>query len=609
MKFLVNGRLCRRSRRITVERHICPQYSDMGIHMKYLIRKSFKRKQLVCFLAVALLPLLATSVFLTAIVKSKVESDYEKEVESQAEKADAALIRIFDSLRETAELICENKKIIGLIDETDSWERGRAYTEFYNETMAMRQYAQFDIYNRAGECVYSTGSRAGKQTLPTYWGILRAAEQTPQELVFLREDAGDDGEEALLYGAKYIADEDGASLGYVVVSMRGEHFAEILRGVFGSQEGIAILDAHWQTVYSAGTAEKERIGAVFRQRLLHGEKLPAVYDSNGVYVSPVGETGMYKILLCPEVFSTDVVKTMYTVILLMAGVCFALCILVAERLSSSLTFPIRRMNDAMHRLQEGRLDTRIPVDRKDEFGQMSENFNIMANKLEDYMEQQVKAQQELNASHIAMMQAQMNPHFLYNTLDTMKWLAKANHIPEIATMSAGLARILRTSISSEQFIRLKEELDFVKSYVEIQKIRYSDRFRYEISVPQPLEACIVPKLVVQPIVENAIIHGLEECEDGLIQVTVSEREETYYKEETVCREKRLFIEVKDNGCGIPEEIMECLNSKDRDALAGHIGFYNVDTIIRLHYGEQYGLHVSRPEEGGTCVEITLPVKM
>lgn len=563
--------------------------------MKYLIRKSFKRKQLVCFLAVALLPLLATSIFLTAIVKSKVESDYEKEVERQAEKADAALMQVFDSLWQTVELICGNKRITALIDETDSWERGRAYTEFYHETMEMRQYAQFDIYNRAGECVYSTGSRTGKRTLPTYWGILRAAEQTPQELIFLREGETDE-DETLLHGAKYIADEDGACLGYVVVSMRSEHFAEILRGVLSSQEGIAILDAHWQTVCSIGTAEKEKIGAVFRQCLLRGEKLPAVYDGNGVYVSPIGETGMYKILLRPEVFSTDVVKTMYTVILLMAGVCFVLCVLMAERLSSSLTFPIRRMNDAMHRVQEGHLDTRIPVDRKDEFGQMSENFNIMANKLEDYMERQVKAQQALNASHIAMMQAQMNPHFLYNTLDTMKWLAKANHIPEIATMSAGLARILRTSISAEQFIRLKEELDFVKSYVEIQKIRYSDRFRYEISVPQSLEACIVPKLVVQPIVENAIIHGLEECEDGLIQVTVYEKEET------------LYIEVKDNGCGIPEDVMECLNSKDREELAGHIGFYNVDTIIRLHYGEQYGLHVSRPKEGGTRVQIALPVR-
>lgn len=563
--------------------------------MKYLIRKSFKRKQLVCFLAVALLPLLATSIFLTEIVKSKVESDYEKEVKRQAEKADAALTEAFDSLRQTAKLICENKKITALIDETDSWERGRVYTEFYHETMAVRQYAQFDIYNRAGECLYSTGSKAGRRMLPTYWGILRAAEQTPQELVFLREEAAD-GNGTLLYGAKYIADENGACLGYIVVSMRSEHFAEILRGVLGSQEGIAILDGHWQTVYSVGTAEKERIGAVFRQRLLHGEKLPDVYDSNGVYVSPVGETGMYKILLRPEVFSTDVVKTMYTVILLMAGVCFVLCILVAERLSSNLTFPIRRMNDAMHRVQEGHLDTRIPVDRQDEFGQMSENFNIMANKLEDYMEQQVKAQKELDASHIAMMQAQMNPHFLYNTLDTMKWLAKANHIPEIATMSAGLARILRTSISSEQFVRLKEELDFVKSYVEIQKIRYSDRFRYEISMPQSLEACIVPKLVVQPIVENAIIHGLENCEDGLIQVTVYEKEEA------------LYIEVKDNGCGIPEEIMECLNSKDREALTGHIGFYNVDTIIRLHYGERYGLHMSRPKEGGTCVQIMLPLR-
>lgn len=305
---------------------------------------------------------------------------------------------------------------------------------------------------------------------------------------------------------------------------------------------------------------------------------------------------MYKVLLRPEVFSTDVARTMYTVIFVMAAGCFVLCIVVAERMSNSLSFPIMRMNDAMHRVQEGHLDTRIPVDRQDELGQMSENFNIMANKLEDYMEQQVRAQQELNASHIAMMQAQMNPHFLYNTLDTMKWLAKANHIPEIATMSTGLARILRTSISAEQFITLGEELELVSSYAEIQKIRYSDRFRYEVNMSEELRDCIVPKLVVQPIVENAVIHGLEECENGFIRIAVSQKD------------LKLHIEVWDNGCGIQEEIVECLNSRDRERLVGHIGFYNVDTIIRLHYGQEYGLHVERPEEGGTRVCILLPLQ-
>lgn len=575
--------------------------------MKQLVRGSFKRRQLVCFLAVALLPLLITSIFLTQIVKIKVESDYEKEVIRQTEKADELLTGVIGSLNEAAKRLCDNKKLVDAIDATDSWVRNRAYTQFYEETISARQYAHFAIYDNSGSCVYSVGNAPAEQTMPVYWGILKAAREQCGELVFRRTDAPQK-DNVLLRGARCIIDASGTHRGYVVAGIDESHFADILKGVYSGQEGIAILDAYWETIYSVGAAQEKDIGGSLRERLMggeslikdkqlpDGERLLTLEDSDGVFISPLGDTGMYKVLLRPEVFSTDVVRTMYTVILVMAVGCFILCIVVAERMSSSLTFPIKRMNSAMHKVQEGHLDTRIPVDRQDELGQMSENFNIMANKLEDYMEQQVRAQQELNASHIAMMQAQMNPHFLYNTLDTMKWLAKANHIPEIATMSTGLARILRTSISAEQFIHLQEELELVSSYTEIQKIRYGGSFCYEVEMPEQLGNAIVPKLVVQPIVENAVIHGLEDCEDGLIRLTVCQSG------------SELHIEVWDNGCGIEAEIMECLNSRDRERLAGHIGFYNVDTIIRLHYGEAYGLHVERPKEGGTLVCIRLPLR-
>lgn len=562
--------------------------------MRMFIRKSFKRRQLVCFLLVALLPLFITSVFLTQIVKVKVESDYEKEVTGQAERADAALTEIFSEIEQAAERIGSNQKIVSVVDETDPWTRNRAYTQFYEETDTLREYAQFDIYNREGKCVYSTGDRSKVRSLPTYWGILKAAQGKPDTLVFLRGEQ-DDPQQILLQAARTIENKKKDCVGYLVISMTGENFDGILRGVLRSQEGIAILDAYWETIYSVGTAEEENIGYVLRQRLMNGEQLMTTYDSNGIFISSLGDTGMYKVLLRPDIFSTNVVRTMYTVTLLMGMISFLLCVLLAERMSNSLTFPIKRMNDAMHKVQEGHLETRIPVDRQDELGQMSENFNIMANKLSDYMERQVRAQQELNASHIAMMQAQMNPHFLYNTLDTMKWLAKANHIPEIATMSAGLARILRTSISAEQFIPLKEEMELVSSYAQIQKIRYNDRFCFEVDMPKQLENCIVPKLVIQPLVENAVIHGLEEAENGQICVTVYEKD------------GKLKIDVKDNGCGIPEDIMECLNKREREKLTGHIGFYNVDTIIRLHYGEGYGLHVEKPVEGGTLISVTLRI--
>ncbi len=163
---------------------------------------------------------------------------------------------------------------------------------------------------------------------------------------------------------------------------------------------------------------------------------------------------------------------MYTVLLFMAAGSFLLSVGVAIGISSFLSKPIHVLHDAMDEVQEGNLDTHVDMERQDEFGELAENFNIMTKRISSYMEERVRREKELNETQIAMMQSQLNPHFLYNTLDTMKWVAKANHIPEIATLAAKLAKILRTSISSAQFITLQEEMTLVESYAKIQKIRF-----------------------------------------------------------------------------------------------------------------------------------------
>ena len=189
----------------------------------------------------------------------------------------------------------------------------------------------------------------------------------------------------------------------------------------------------------------------------------------------------------------------------------------------------------------------------------------------------------------------LNPHFLYNTLDTMKWVAKANHIPEIATLAAKLAKILRTSISSAQFITLQEEMTLVESYAKIQKIRFNGKFDFRYEIAPETEEILVPKLIVQPIVENAVIHGLADADEGHIFVRA-------YLER-----KELVIEVSDDGCGISDEVIRRLGNRDKEQKNGHIGFYNVDTIIRLHYGKDYGLRAERLAAGGTKVTIRIPV--
>jgi two-component system sensor histidine kinase YesM len=140
---------------------------------------------------------------------------------------------------------------------------------------------------------------------------------------------------------------------------------------------------------------------------------------------------------------------------------------------------------------------------------------------------------------------------------------------------------------------LKEELNLVQCYVDIQRIRFSDKFKYKAEIQEGLEDVIVPKFVIQPIVENAVIHAFDDQDDGNILVTAYEEN------------GKLIVKISDDGCGIDAETVRTLNSKKR--LEGHIGLYNVDTIIRLRHGEPFGISVETPEMGGTVVTIIMPM--
>lgn len=575
--------------------------------MRKWIKKSFHRQLLVCFAVVALLPLLFFGVSLIQTMETKINSDYEKNVMEQAQQIDTGVREIFRNFETVVENINANRKIVDNINEEDSWSRSKIYLQFYREVSDYRAYAQFDLYDKTGKCIYTTGQGDARTDLPVYWGILKAVEDSEETLVLRRAESNDSG--ILLYAAGKLLGSGNTLEGYIVISMRAENFEKIIRDSGNGKTEVAFLDSYWRMIYESGNLQADQI----REELMNGHKLLGVYRAGELLIQPLGKSGLYTAMACPSVFSTEVLSSMYSVLTVMLTISVILCVLVASRLGRNMTRPIERMNTAMRTLQEGDLTVRIVSDREDELGQMSRNFNIMANELEQSVQDKVEKQKELNASHIAMMQAQLNPHFLYNTLDTMKWVAKANHIPEIATMAAGLAKILRTSISKRQFIYLKEELELVNCYVDIQKIRFNDKFSYTVDLQEGLEECVIPKLIIQPIVENSVLHGLKESEEGNILVRITEQEDV------------LCIEVTDDGCGAPEERMDAINHRRQEQLVGHIGVSNVDTIIRLTYGEEYGIHMESltsnaenptdgqrtEEEGevhGTKVTLRLPVR-
>jgi two-component system sensor histidine kinase YesM len=263
-------------------------------------------------------------------------------------------------------------------------------------------------------------------------------------------------------------------------------------------------------------------------------------------------------------------------------------------LSKNLTKQLEDISKAMVLVQKGKLDTRVPIDRNDEFGEVAKNFNDMTSELDNFLKSQISQQKRLNEANVAMLQAQLNPHFLYNTLDTIKWVAKANDVPVIATLSTKLAKILRTSISHKKFVTMKEEMDLIVSYMEIQNIRFEHRFNYKISLEDNVSILLVPKLIIQTIVENCLIHGFKGSEKGNILINGYKIEE------------KLFIEVIDDGIGICGDIVNRINNYNSTS-EGHIGLNNVKTIIMLYYGNEYGLVVENTNPG-TKVTITIPAE-
>jgi len=175
---------------------------------------------------------------------------------------------------------------------------------------------------------------------------------------------------------------------------------------------------------------------------------------------------------------------------------------------------------------------------------LERNADLIVSTVKDMTEKQYKDQLAITESQMKSLQAQIKPHFLYNTLDAMKWLGVAHQAPEVAALATDLADILRFSISGEELVTLERELELLDRYLDIQLIRFEDRFTCEIDAADRLQSCLVPKLALQPLVENAIIHGVADRDDGYIKV------------QAVQEGDDLVLRLSDNGCGMTEEELE-----------------------------------------------------
>jgi len=291
-----------------------------------------------------------------------------------------------------------------------------------------------------------------------------------------------------------------------------------------------------------------------------------------------------------------------SIVLMFAAILFS--VVAAWSLSKSIYTPIKKLHDVTATITKNDLQALVTSDNVDEITELGLSFNIMIGKIRDLLDSKIKEQENLKKAEMRALQAQINPHFLYNTLDTIIWMAESKKYKQVIEIVSALSKFFRISLSKgRDWITIAEEVEQTRSYLTIQKIRYRDVLDFTIDIDEGVSENTILKLIMQPLVENAIYHGIKnKRQGGTINVRAKMK-----------NENEVLLEVEDDGIGFTEEKLAQLREELADdsgdiRMESGFGIGNVNKRIRLYYGKQYGLSVRSIYNTGTCVTLVIPAK-
>lgn len=543
------------------------------------IRRSFTTRIFATVLLVALVPLAITNYAMLPLLLDGVEAQRARQAQGRLQAAALRLGELAGRLTARMNAVAESPAL-GEGAFSPAGEEA-LYQALFSLLEPVYEEGRFYLYSQDGG-VYAVNGGAQAPEFTPDWGVFRAAAQQPGETIFLPADG------TALCAVRTVG------TGFLLAQVDAARLDALLLDCCGENENLLALNAQGRLTYALQPANAQPVAQALRRQLLAGETLAGMGDENNYHLLREETTGLFLILQQPRVFNAGVRETYSLVCAVMGLLCLLLCLWGGWVLSRHLSRPVRELSAAMEQAQQGNFSLRLPAGREDELGRLNDSFNRMMAEYQENLRRSVQHEKELNDARLRMMQAQLNPHFLYNTLDSLKWMGVAHNAPQVSALAADLASLLRASISGNEFVTLEEELELVERYIDIQSIRFADRFVCEIAVDEQYQGCMVPKLVLQPLVENAILHGVSDREDGYIKLWAEGDEKT------------VTLFVSDNGCGMPPEMVAAINRGDAREAGGHLGIYNVNSIIKLHFGAQYGISASSAPGRGSRVRVRLP---
>lgn len=450
-------------------------------------------------------------------------------------------------------------------------------------------------------------SGSSVQNLPLPKGMEALCEKAlerPERVIWGDASGSMESEEtSVLPALTAVSDSEGHSLGVLFAELNPEIFSSLLiynKNDFENQYTF-IMDKKGKVLCSNKGIDKEwaeRIMGIFDNGK---RRFQMIREDQKYYVC-----GQYNGLTGWSVFYTLAnryifpgVEDMQQFLILMVIACTVLAGFMVFVLSYTMTRPINRLSAGMKKVQEGDFSVRLPnKNHTDDIGKLTDSFNFMTDKIEVLIKEVYQEKIAQKNAEMEALQAQINPHFLYNTLDSVNWMLIDKGDFETSEVIVCLGNLMKYCLDKHNsMVPLEKEMDYVLSYLYIQKNRLEDRLDYEIKIKDNVRSWPVPKLIIQPVVENAIIHGSERTKHP-VRVIITARE----------YEGLLAVSVEDDGMGMEPEELQRLHSalENEDNTGSSIGLRNVERRIRLHYGEEYRLFIDSVKGQGTRVVMRIP---
>lgn len=385
-------------------------------------------------------------------------------------------------------------------------------------------------------------------------------------------------------------------LGYMMIVCKNDYFSNRMATFPTAYSGNVYLLDEEHTIVAASNADTVGMALQLPEASQEFLKDPSSGDISYYNVGNELDNGWR---LATTVSVENLWQAMQKCILQMGMILFVLFViaLILTRMAiRRLVAPTQELLQSMYAFGKGDLSVRVNYESQDEIGQIGKEYNQMAENIQNLLEQVYTLELANKEAEIEFLKMQINPHFLYNTLDTISWLGFTNGSEEISDLAVSLAKLLRSSIKNDDIITVRDELSSVREYLQIQRCRFGDRFSVEYKIEEEACVCYMPNFLLQPLIENSIMHGLEDqLKKGILSIQI-------------CRKDWLYFTISDNGKGMDEAQIEKLMEQCRDMKSRTaIGLKNVYRRLQLLYGKECNFRIESALAQGTSISFRIPV--